>query len=179
MQRIGRSGHAQYRLIVQDSRFSPKSGRVVAYVGSYNPHTKVAVVDKQKVEDYLKNGARPSDTFSRLLKKEGVKLPKWVQLDKPQKKSVKNPDKLKRNRPKDSESPKPAEEPSPQAEGELEQPTEANQPEAAEPTITPKEEEAPKALENKPSKEATQNSPREAEEPPKKADEKPAEAQQT
>lgn len=113
MQRIGRSGHAQYRLIVQDSRFSPKSGRVVAYLGSYNPHTKAAVLDKEKAESYLKNGAQPSDRLARLLKKEGVKLPKWVELDTPKKRAIKNKEKLKKNRPKEAAKPqeKTAEEP--------------------------------------------------------------------
>lgn len=40
MQRVGRKGHPEYRVVVQDARLTPSSGRVVARVGHYNPHTK-------------------------------------------------------------------------------------------------------------------------------------------
>jgi len=99
MQRTGRRGHAQFRLVVQDSRFSPTSGRIVAYLGSYNPHTKTTALDTEKAGSYLANGARPSDRVARLLQKEGVKLPDWVTLSPPQKSSIKHPEKLRRNRP--------------------------------------------------------------------------------
>lgn len=109
MQRTGRHGHAQFRLIVQDSRFSPKSGRVVAYLGSYNPHTKVAAIDNEKASSYLTKGAQPSDRAARLLQKEGVKLPTWVKLSAPKKRDIRHAEKLRRNRP--PEAPKPAAEP--------------------------------------------------------------------
>jgi small subunit ribosomal protein S16 len=79
-QRTGKTGHAQFRVIIQDSRFNPKSGRVTAYVGSYNPHTKVAQLDTETIGTYLDKGAQPSDRVARLLKKEGVKLPAWVKI---------------------------------------------------------------------------------------------------
>jgi small subunit ribosomal protein S16 len=113
MQRTGRSGHAQFRVVVQDSRFSPTSGRIVAYVGSYNPHTKIATIDKEKITGYLSSGAQPSPRVASLLKKEGVKLPSWVKIAKPSKKSVKHPEKLRRNRP--------AGEPAPVAKSEAEE----------------------------------------------------------
>jgi small subunit ribosomal protein S16 len=114
LQRTGRSGHAQFRVVVQDSRFSPTSGRVVAYVGSYNPHTKVAAIDKEKIAGYLSNGAQPSPRVASLLKKESVKLPSWVKTAKPSKKAIKHPEKLRRNRP--------AGEPAPEAKPEAEEP---------------------------------------------------------
>ncbi|HEX5448237.1 MAG TPA: 30S ribosomal protein S16 [Candidatus Saccharimonadales bacterium] len=110
MQRTGRSGHAQFRVIVQDSRFSPKRGRVVAYVGSYDPHTKTASLNSQEVSRYLQNGAQPSDRVVRLLKKEGIKLPGWVKTSEPRKGEVRNPDKRRSTRPPE---PKPATEPTP------------------------------------------------------------------
>lgn len=110
LQRTGRSGHAQFRVIVQDSRFSPKRGRVVAYLGSYNPHIKAAVIDSETTSKYLQNGARPSDRVARLLKKEGVKLPAWVKLDEPRKREVRNPEKRRSTRPAaEAEADKPAE----------------------------------------------------------------------
>lgn len=105
LQRTGRSGHSQFRLIVQDSRFSPTRGRVVAYLGNYDPHTKTATLDSQKASQYLNNGARPSDRAARLLQKEGIKLPAWVQLDQPQSGKVRNPDKRRSTRPAEPQAP--------------------------------------------------------------------------
>lgn len=99
LKRTGRRGHAQYRLVAQDSRFSPSSGRVVAYLGSYNPHTKEATIDGEKVSAYLSNGAQPSDRAAKLLKSEGIKLPDWVQQPADKKREIRNPEKLRRNRP--------------------------------------------------------------------------------
>lgn len=96
LQRTGRKGHAQYRVVVQDARKSPTSGKVIKYVGHYNPHTKKAEVKKEEVELFLKNGARPSDRVARLLKAEGVKLPKWVVVSAPKKRDVRNPEKLQK-----------------------------------------------------------------------------------
>lgn len=107
MQRTGRTGHAQFRVIVQDSRFSPTRGRVVAYAGSYDPHTKVASLDTGIISSYMDKGAQPSDRVARLLKKEGVKLPKWVALAEPKKRAIKNPDKLRRNRPPEAKTTEP------------------------------------------------------------------------
>jgi small subunit ribosomal protein S16 len=112
MQRVGRRGHAQYRVVVQDRRFSPKSGRIVAYVGNYNPHAKTATLDSDKIAAYLKNGAQPSGRVAELLKKEGLKLPSWAAKPAKKKRATKNPDKLRRNQPKDA-APKPAEKAAP------------------------------------------------------------------
>jgi small subunit ribosomal protein S16 len=100
MQRKGRKGHAQFRMVVQDSRFNPKSGRVVAYLGTYNPHTKGATLDGEKVSQYLENGAQPSERVVRVLQKEGVKLPSWVKTSEPKERSVRNPEKRRSTTPK-------------------------------------------------------------------------------
>jgi small subunit ribosomal protein S16 len=137
MQRTGRSGHAQFRMIVQDSRFSPTRGRVVAYLGSYNPHTKEAVIDGEQASKYLENGAQPSDRAARLLKKEGVKLPDWVKLSDPHKRDVRNPDKRRSTRPAEPEAP--AAEP----EATADEPAAADTPAAEEPTEAESPEETP------------------------------------
>lgn len=110
MQRTGRSRHAQFRVIVQDSHFSPVRGRVVAYLGSYNPHTKAANLDTEKTIKYLDNGAQPSDRVARLLQKEGIKLPDWVKLEEPKQRQVRNADKRRSTQPA-QETPAPAEAP--------------------------------------------------------------------
>jgi small subunit ribosomal protein S16 len=137
MQRTGRSGHAQFRVIVQDSKFSPTRGRVVSYLGSYNPHTKEVKLDAVKASEYLGNGAQPSDTVARLFKKEGIKLPDWVKLDEPKKREIRNPDKRRSTR--QEEAPAPAE-PAAEIETPAESPEEtpATEPEtAAEPETAP------------------------------------------
>ena len=48
LQRTGRKGHAMFRIVVQDSRQTPTSGKVVARLGSYNPHNKEVIIDKEK-----------------------------------------------------------------------------------------------------------------------------------
>lgn len=56
MQRTGRKGYAQFRVVVQDVRQTPTSGHVVAGLGTYDPHTKQANVDIEKAKYYLLNG---------------------------------------------------------------------------------------------------------------------------
>lgn len=102
LQRIGRKGYPVYRLAVQEAQRHPSSGRVVAYVGNYNPHTKESNVQVELAQKYLDNGAQPSPRVVRLLKEAGVKLPKWViepATDKS--KSIRNSEKLRKNQPKE------------------------------------------------------------------------------
>lgn len=99
LQRTGRKGHAQFRVIVQEARRSPSSGNIVMALGNYDPHTKVAKIDTEKAGFYLTNGAQPSPRVAMLLQKEGVKLPSWVSVDTGKHKSIKNVEKLRRNRP--------------------------------------------------------------------------------
>jgi small subunit ribosomal protein S16 len=99
MQRTGRKGHAQFRVVVQDSRRTPSSGRVVAFLGSFDPHTKETTLNKEKAAFYMEHGAQPSDRVARLLKAEGVKLPTWVKLEATKKRAIKNTEKLRKNRP--------------------------------------------------------------------------------
>lgn len=109
LQRTGRKGHAMFRVVVQDSRRTPSSGKVVAWLGSYDPHTKAATIDKEKAEFYVKNGAQPSGRTALLLKKEGVKLPDWVKVASEKKRDVRNADKRRSTRPPEPEEEKPAE----------------------------------------------------------------------
>lgn len=102
LQRLGRKAYPVYRLAVQESQRHPSSGRVVAYVGSYNPHTKEANVQVEAAQKYLDNGAQPTPRVVKLLKEAGVKLPKWVkEFDASKQKSVKKADKLRKNQPKE------------------------------------------------------------------------------
>ncbi|PID32978.1 30S ribosomal protein S16, partial [Candidatus Saccharibacteria bacterium] len=72
------------------------------YVGSYNPHTKEANIQKDLVQKYLDNGAQPTPRVVKLLQEAGVKLPSWVKLPSGDKnKSIRNAEKLRRNQPKE------------------------------------------------------------------------------
>lgn len=108
LQRTGRKGYPTYRLAVQEAQLSPSSGRVVAYVGNYNPHTKEAKVEVAEAQKYLDNGAQPTPRVAKLLEEAGVNLPSWVEKPVEQKKAIKNPEKLRRNQPKE-EAPAPEE----------------------------------------------------------------------
>jgi small subunit ribosomal protein S16 len=100
LQRLGRKGYPTYRIAVQESQRHPSSGRVVAYVGSYNPHTKETTINLEKVEFYLGHGAQPTPRVVRILSEQKVALPAWVKVSTGDKKvSVKYQEKLRKNRP--------------------------------------------------------------------------------
>ena len=102
LQRVGRKGYPLYRIAIQEAQRHPTSGRVVAYVGTYNPHTKDSNVQVEAAQKYLDNGAQPSPRVIKLLADAGVKLPTWVKTAVTTKaKSVRNTDKLRKNQPKE------------------------------------------------------------------------------
>ncbi len=101
MQRNGRSHYPTYRIIVQESQRHPLSGRVVALVGNYNPTTKALTMDKALIEKFLSNGAQPSSRVALILKKNGIKLPKWYKESPVKKNAAKHADKLRKNQPKE------------------------------------------------------------------------------
>ena len=105
LQRNGRKALPLYRIVVQEAQRHPLSGRIVAQVGSYNPHTKATVLEKEKIEKYLSNGAQPSSRVVRILTKEGIKMPKWVKMPLEKKATAKHADKLRKNQPKEEEAP--------------------------------------------------------------------------
>lgn len=134
LQRVGRKGFPVYRLAVQEAQRHPTSGRVVAYVGSYNPHTKDATVQVEVAQKYLDNGAQPSPRVVKLLKDAGVKLPHWVKEAENKSKTIRHAEKLRKNQPK-VETPE-VEEPAVEAEAPAEAEVEETPAEAAEPEAT-------------------------------------------
>lgn len=109
MQRNGRAHYPVYRIVVQESQRHPLSGRIVAEVGNYNPHTKNVVLDKEKIEFYLKNGAQPSSRVAYILKKNSIALPKWYKEAPAKQAKAKHADKLRKNQPKEEPAEAPAE----------------------------------------------------------------------
>lgn len=70
MRRTGSKKRPQYRVVVTERR-SPREGGFIETLGFYNPRTKPAVVDvnKARIEHWISQGARPSDSVRTLLKK--------------------------------------------------------------------------------------------------------------
>ena len=66
--RVGKKKQPSYRVVVAESHF-PRDGRFVEILGIYNPRTKPATVeiDREKVQAWIKKGARPSDSVRTLL----------------------------------------------------------------------------------------------------------------
>ncbi len=73
LRRMGAKKAPFYRIVVADAR-SPRDGRCIEEIGTYNPLTNPATidVDAEKVQTWIKNGAQPTDTVRGLLKNAGV-----------------------------------------------------------------------------------------------------------
>ena len=73
LRRMGAKNAPYYRIIVADSR-SPRDGRCIEEIGTYDPLTEPATitVDAEKAQQWIKNGAQPTDTVKALLKKANV-----------------------------------------------------------------------------------------------------------
>ncbi|HSE61905.1 MAG TPA: 30S ribosomal protein S16 [Candidatus Saccharimonadales bacterium] len=129
LQRLGRKAAPVYRLAVQEAQRHPSSGRVVAYVGAYNPHTKEVKLDAEKIGFYLKNGAQPTPRVVKLLTDQKIAMPAWVKQPRTDKESgIRNPDKLRKNQPKEEAAPEePATEEASAEEAPAEQPEETKE----------------------------------------------------
>ena len=77
--RTGRNKYPTYRIVAAESARAA-TGRFVAVLGNYNPHTKDLVLRTDDIKKHLANGAQPSNTVVKLLQREKVELPAWVQL---------------------------------------------------------------------------------------------------
>ena len=73
LRRMGAKKAPFYRIVVADSR-SPRDGAFVEEIGYYNPTSDPAElkVDNEKADQWIKNGAQPTDTVRGLLKKSGA-----------------------------------------------------------------------------------------------------------
>ncbi|MFB9770543.1 30S ribosomal protein S16 [Lactiplantibacillus modestisalitolerans] len=73
LKRMGSKKNPFYRIVVADSR-SPRDGRFIAQVGTYNPLTQPEQVklEEEDILGWLNNGAQPSDTVKNILSKAGI-----------------------------------------------------------------------------------------------------------
>lgn len=73
LKKMGKKGAPFYRIVAADSR-SPRDGRFIEQIGTYNP-TKAeekVTLDKELAKKWLSNGAQPTDTVRSILSHEGV-----------------------------------------------------------------------------------------------------------
>ena len=70
LQRQGKKKAPFYHIVVADSR-SPRDGKIIEQVGTYDPMTDPATInlDIEKVEKWIKNGAKPTPTVKELIEK--------------------------------------------------------------------------------------------------------------
>lgn len=73
MKRMGAKRNPFYRIVAADSR-SPRDGRIIEQVGTYNPTTEPEEVklDEELIMKWLGNGAQPSDTVRNILSRAGI-----------------------------------------------------------------------------------------------------------
>ena len=73
LKRMGSKQKPFYRIVAADSR-SPRDGRFIETVGTYNPIKQPSEVniDEEKANKWLNNGAQPTDTVKALLSKAGI-----------------------------------------------------------------------------------------------------------
>lgn len=73
LKRMGAKKAPFYRVVVADSR-SPRDGRFIEEIGTYNPVTQPAQIniDEEKAIQWLQTGAQPSDTVRNLFSKTGI-----------------------------------------------------------------------------------------------------------
>ncbi len=73
LRRMGAKKSPFYRIVVADSRAS-RDGRFIEEIGYYNPLTepKTVKIDNEKAINWMKNGAKPTDTVDRLFRQNGL-----------------------------------------------------------------------------------------------------------
>ena len=74
LKRMGMKKMPFYRVVVADER-APRDGRFIEEIGYYDPMTEPAAtikIDAEKAQQWIKNGAQPTDTARTLLKKSGI-----------------------------------------------------------------------------------------------------------
>lgn len=83
LKRLGARKRPFYRLVVADAR-SPRDGRFIEELGTYDPITKPAtvVINADRVRDWMSRGAQPSDTARSLLEQQGI-LPRTERRSAP------------------------------------------------------------------------------------------------
>ena len=72
LKRTGRTNDPSFKIVVGEKIYSPKSGKHLAYLGSYNPKTKATVIDADAAKNWISKGAQLSDTINNLFINKGI-----------------------------------------------------------------------------------------------------------
>lgn len=72
LKRTGRTNDPSFKIVVGEQKYSPKSGKHFEYIGSYNPKTKVSVIDADAAKEWIKKGAQLSGTVHNLFVTKGI-----------------------------------------------------------------------------------------------------------
>lgn len=70
LKRVGAKKAPFYKVVVADSR-SPRDGKIIEEIGTYDPMVNPVAINlnTEKVNDWIKKGAQPTDTVKALIKK--------------------------------------------------------------------------------------------------------------
>ena len=88
--RQGRNKYPIYRIVAAESARAA-TGKFLAVLGHYNPHTKELTIQHEETLRYIGNGAQPSNSVIKLLQRDKVTLPAWAKLEKKNKAPKKEP----------------------------------------------------------------------------------------
>ena len=82
--RVGKKKQPAYRVVVADAR-APRDGAYVEVIGHYNPRTEPStfVIDEEKVRDWMRKGAQPTERIHKLLASVGLMEPPVFPPPKP------------------------------------------------------------------------------------------------
>ena len=73
LRRMGQKKAPFYRIVVADSR-SPRYGRCIEEIGTYDPNQEPSVfkVDEEAAKKWLNNGAQPTEVVGKIFKAAGI-----------------------------------------------------------------------------------------------------------
>lgn len=100
MARGGRTNLPFYRIVVADKRY-PRDGRYIEKLGTYDPRLpansdKRIVLNKERIQYWISQGAQPSDRVARFLGQAGIApMPKWNESPKKSAPKTKAQERLK------------------------------------------------------------------------------------
>ncbi|MBD5459013.1 MAG: 30S ribosomal protein S16 [Lachnospiraceae bacterium] len=73
LRRMGKKKNPFYRIVVADSR-SPRDGRCIAEIGTYDPSTDPSTykLDEEAAKQWIANGAQPTEVVNKIFKNAGI-----------------------------------------------------------------------------------------------------------
>ena len=89
--RGGRSKYPTYRIVAAESARAA-TGKFIEILGSYNPHTKELSIKREETLKRISFGAQPSNSVIKLLQREKMDLPNWVQVKTKTPRKVEEPE---------------------------------------------------------------------------------------